>query len=171
MGGELQQLLAEKKRDEAFAGLLKQYQNKVFHLVFSMIGNAARAEETTQDVFLKVWQALPRFDGRASLSTWIYTIAKNTTISHLRAEGHRRALPLEEAPEPFARQEPELCHLEVDRLVAKLPVEQRQAIELFYLQERSIQDVAEMLDLPEGTVKSHLHRARKALGALMGVKV
>jgi RNA polymerase sigma-70 factor (ECF subfamily) len=54
--------------------------------------------------------------------------------------------------------------------VARLPADQRQVIELFYLQEKSIEDVAEMLDLPEGTVKSHLHRARKALAAMMEVK-
>jgi RNA polymerase sigma-70 factor (ECF subfamily) len=113
MDRELQQLLAQNRRDEAFAVLLKLYQNKIFRLMFSMVGNVARAEETTQDVFLKIWQALPRFDGRASLSTWIYTIARNTAISHLRAEAHRKSSPLEEAPEPCARNQPVLSEVEV----------------------------------------------------------
>jgi RNA polymerase sigma-70 factor, ECF subfamily len=170
MDQDIQQLLSQHQKDRAFEVLLQRYQAKVFRLVFSIVGNPSRAEEVTQDAFLKVWQALPGFDGRASLSTWIYTIARNTSISHLRSEFYRKTLSLEEAPEPFAAAEPVLSRIETERLVANLPEEQREIIVLFYLQEQSIEDVAAMLDLPEGTVKSHLHRARKAMAAMMEVK-
>jgi RNA polymerase sigma-70 factor (ECF subfamily) len=170
MDQDIRQLLSQRQKDRAFEVLLQHYQAKVFRLVFSIVANSARAEEVTQDVFLKVWQALPAYDGRASLATWIYTIARNTSISYLRAEFYRKTLPLEEAPEPFAEVEPVLSRIEIERLLATLPDEQREVIVLFYLQERSIEDVAAMLDLPEGTVKSHLHRARKAMATTMEVR-
>jgi RNA polymerase sigma-70 factor (ECF subfamily) len=170
MDQDIRQLLSQRHRDRAFEVLLQRYQTKVFRLVFSIVGNPSRAEEVTQDAFLKIWRALPGYDGRASLSTWVYTIARNTSISYLRAESYRKAIPLEEAPEPFAEGEPVLTRIETERLLANLPEEQREIVVLFYLQERSIDDVAAMLDLPEGTVKSHLHRARKAMAAMMEVR-
>jgi RNA polymerase sigma-70 factor, ECF subfamily len=170
MDQDIRQLLSQRQKDRAFEVLLQRYQTKVFRLVFSIVANSARAEEVTQDVFLKIWQALPGYDGRASLATWIYTIARNTSISYLRAESYRKTLPLEEAPEPFAEVEPVLSRIEIERLLASLPDEQREVVVLFYLQERSIEDVAAMLDLPEGTVKSHLHRARKAMATTMEVR-
>ena len=170
MDQDIRELLSQRQKDRAFEVLLQRYQAKVFRLVFSIVGNSARAEEVTQDAFLKIWQALQGYDGRASLSTWIYTIARNTSISHLRAEFYRKTLNLEEAPEPFAKAEPVLGRIEIERLLTILPDEQREAIVLFYLQERSIEEVAAMLDLPEGTVKSYLHRARKAMATRLEVR-
>jgi len=88
----------------------------------------------------------------------------------LRAESYRKTLPLEKAPEPTTRANAAVSRVEIDQMVARLPEEQREVIELFYLQERSVDDIAAMLDLPEGTIKSHLSRARKALGVMMEVK-
>jgi len=170
MDQDIRQLLSEHQKDQAFEVLLQRYQAKVFRLVFSILGNSSRSEEVTQDVFLKVWQALPGYDGRASLSTWIYTIARNTSISHVRGEFYRKTLSLEEAPEPLGRPVPVLGRIEIERLLTILPDEQREVIVLFYLQERSIEEVAAMLDLPEGTVKSHLHRARKAMATKLEVR-
>src|SRR4051812_43121558 len=90
------------KRDAALEALLDLYQNKVYRLMLSMTRNSARAEELTQDVFFKVWQALPGYDGRASFSTWIYTIARNTALTHIRSESYRFALPLDAVAEPAA---------------------------------------------------------------------
>jgi RNA polymerase sigma-70 factor, ECF subfamily len=170
MDQDIRQLLSERQKDRAFEVLLQRYQAKVFRLVFSILGNSSRAEEVTQDVFLKIWQALPGYDGRASLSTWIYTIARNTSITHSRAEFYRKTLSLEEAPEPLSKVEPVLGRIEIERLLTILPDEQREVIVLFYLEERSIEEVATMLDLPEGTVKSYLHRARKAMATKLEVR-
>jgi RNA polymerase sigma-70 factor, ECF subfamily len=165
MEHEVTQLLSRGRHDAAFERLTPLFQTKVYRLVVSMIRNEARAEEVTQDIFVKVWQALPAYDGRASLSTWIYTIARNTALTHLRSEKYREAKPLEQARE--ASTTPSRAGLEVERLLARLPGEQREVVELFYLQDLSIEDVAAMLEMPEGTIKSQLHRARKAMAAMM----
>ena len=129
-----------------------------------------RAEEVTQDIFLKLWRALPAYDGRAAASTWLYTIARNTCLSALRSESRRKTVPLDAIVEPQGT-EPEagsevLNRIELERCLDRLPEAQRDVVTLFYLQEKGVVDVARMLDLPEGTVKSHLHRARLALAAM-----
>ena len=151
----------------AFELLMERYQSRVFRSVTSVVREAARAEEVTQDVFLKVWRALPEYDGRASLSTWIYTIARNTALSSLRAESYRRTLPLEDCEPQVALDEAPLQRAEIDQFLNRLPDVQREVLTLFYLQDRNVEDVAQMLDLPTGTVKSHLHRARRALAGMM----
>ncbi len=171
MEDEVCQLLSAGRRKAAFEALLGRYQTKVFRLMYSMLGNAATAEDVTQDVFLKLWQVLPAYDGRASFSTWIYAIARNTALTRLRAESYRRTESLTPASEPATAAAPALRDWEISRLVARLPEEQRDVVRLFYLQDRSVDEVARMLDLPAGTVKSHLFRARKALAAMLEVKV
>jgi RNA polymerase sigma-70 factor (ECF subfamily) len=163
---EIRRLLERRKFREAFELLLDGYEKKVFRMAVTMLRDTGRAEEITQDIFLKLWQALPSYDGRAAVSTWLYTIARNTCFSAIRAESYRRTEELVEANAP--RSEAGAAdHLDLGRQVAALPDIQRQAITLFYFEERSIAEVAEMLDLPEGTVKSHLHRARRTLGEMM----
>jgi RNA polymerase sigma-70 factor (ECF subfamily) len=131
-----------------------------------MLNDAGRAEEVTQDIFLKLWQALPAYDGRAAPSTWLYAIARNTCLSVLRAESYRKVSSLAQVAEPSVSGSGPL-RLELEQCLSKLPEMQREVITLFYLEEKSIEDVAQILDLPEGTVKSHLHRARRALGEIM----
>jgi RNA polymerase sigma-70 factor (ECF subfamily) len=166
----LLELVNQRSYTEAFEDLLDRYQDKVLRLAFSYTRDRGRAEELAQDVFVKMWQVLPRFDGRASLSTWLYAIARNTCLSALRYDARRRMHPLDEAHHQEARvsggnagAEP----LDVRRLVERLPEVQRQVITLFYLEDRSLREVGLMLDMPEGTVKSHLHRARRALAGAM----
>jgi RNA polymerase sigma-70 factor (ECF subfamily) len=79
------ELVRAERRDEAIALLLPAFRRKVFGLAYSFLRNREAAEDVTQDVFIKVWRALPRFDGRASLSTLIYTITRNASFSALRA--------------------------------------------------------------------------------------
>ena len=95
MDDDVQRLLAARKYDEALERLLDQHERQVFRMAVMMLGgDAGRAEEVTQDVFLKLWRALPAYDGRASPSTWLYTIARNTCLSAVRAESYRRTAPL-----------------------------------------------------------------------------
>lgn len=164
---DVQSLLRERYWTEAFELLLDRYQEKVFRLVYSILHEAAKAEEVTQDIFLKMWQVLPDYDGRASLSTLLYTVARNTSLSAIRAESYRKTLPIDDHEPAAANWEAGTQRVEMNQLLERLPETQRQVITLFYLQERSVEDVACMLDLPEGTVKSHLHRARQALADLM----
>lgn len=97
---DVQSLLREHRYVAAFELLVERYQAKVFRLVYSLLKEAARAEEVTQDIFLKLWQVLPDYDGRASLSTWLYTIARNTSLTALRAESYRRTLPIDDYNPP-----------------------------------------------------------------------
>jgi len=163
----IEQLIQRGRYDEALERLLVMFEQKVFRLALVMLRDRGRAEDVTQDVFLKVWRAMPGFTGAASVSTWTYTIARNTCLSVLRSESYRRTTPLDDVTEPPARE-----HIERDLVVAEcvaaLPEAERHAIVLFYWEGRSIRDVAQALDLPEGTVKSHLHRARRALGEMIG---
>ena len=166
MDEDVQHLLHGRRYHDALERLLDRYERKVFHMAVMMLRDHGRAEEVTQDIFLKLWGALPSYDGRAALSTWLYTIARNTCLSALRAESYRQTHALDGTTEPAASDRtPEQIALR--QCLSKLPDVQREVITLFYLEERSITDVARMLDMPENTVKSHLHRARRALGEMM----
>ena len=167
---EVIQRVGANRRDEALAEILRAYRRKVFGLAYSFVRNRETAEDVAQEVFIKVWRALPAFDARASLSTWIYTITRNTSLSALRDK--RRSGDLEDASaqatEPATESgaaEAAAENASLLRLIARLPDKQRQVILLFYLQEQSHQEVATMLAMPVGTVKTLLHRARESLAA------
>jgi RNA polymerase sigma-70 factor, ECF subfamily len=165
-------LVRDNRRDEAIAALLPQYRRKVFGLAYSFLRNRDAAEDVTQEVFIKVWRALPSYDGRASMSTWIYTITRNTSLSALRTQRPHSSLS---DPEVMAQIDTmdETCDAgtAVDaasllKKVDQLPDKQRRVVMLFYMQEQSHEEVAAMLAMPIGTVKTLLHRARARLGAL-----
>lgn len=153
---------------EEFERIVREYQDRVFRLALSMLGDRAAAEEAAQDALLRVWKGLPGFRAESSLSTWIYSITRNTCLTAL-GRGRYRTASLDE-PGPrreaenraaagwFAAGPPDAAAL-LERLPAKL----RQVLTLFYMQEKSYDEVAQMLGLPMGTVKSYLFRARKSL--------
>ena len=167
MDEDVQDLLRQGKRREALENLLERYETKVFRMALAFLKDPSRAEDVTQDIFLKLWQGLPDYDGRAAPGTWLYIIARNTCLSFLRSESYRRALPLDAAREPVAPARLGTADMELAQLMDRLPEIQRTTITLFYLQEKSVGEVALMLGMPEGTVKSHLHRARLALGEII----
>lgn len=162
-------LLQVKKYREAFALLVPRYRDKVFRLTFSMLRNHTVAEDTTQDVLLRVWRALPGYAAQASLSTWIYAISRNACLSELRKK--RPMVSMDGAddeynPEVAALAAPDpddSATVSVSQLLDQLPERYRQAITLFYMEDRSYEQTAAGLGLPLGTVKAMLHRARKRL--------
>ena len=166
MTDDVQYLLRRRRYDEALERLLDRYEAKVFRMAVMMLRDAGRAEDVTQDVFVKLWRALPSYDGRAALSTWLYTIARNTCLSALRSESYRKTTSLDRVQEPTVGHIRPL-DLALKQCLTRLPEIQREVLTMFYFQDRNIAEVAQMLDLPEGTVKSHLHRARRALGEMM----
>ena len=166
MDGDVQHLLEKRKYREALERLLDLYEKKIFRMAVMMLKDTGRAEEVTQEIFLKVWQVLPTYDRRAAPSTWLYTIARNTCLTAVRAQSYRRTAVLDPSSEPSVSSTTPLS-IELDQYLSRLPEVQREVITLFYLEERSVEDVAQLLDLPEGTVKSHLHRARRALAEMM----
>lgn len=169
---EIIQLVQAGQGQEAFERLVPAYRRRVFGLAYSILRNRAAAEDLAQEVFVKLWQALPRYDGRAQLSTWIYAITRNAAISALRTR--HRSVSMSD-PAVFAEVEdagtaaPQAGDdAALRRHIEALPEKQRQAITLYYLDERPVNEVAEMMGLPANTVKTHLHRARANLAAALG---
>lgn len=163
-------------------GLMDRYRQKVMHLAVSIVRDPALAEDLSQTAFVKAWQALPKFDGRASLSTWLYTITRNTCLTAVERE--RRIVPLEDFAEVADDDgDPMLfgtaqagvesagqaaAEYDVSKLLEQLPEPYRRVVVLFYLEDRSCEEVGELLSMPTGTVKALLHRGRKRLAALAG---
>jgi RNA polymerase sigma-70 factor, ECF subfamily len=168
------ELVREHRRDEAIGLLLPAFRRKVFGLAYSFLRDREAAEDVTQEVFIKVWRALPGFDGRASISTWIYTIARNASLSALRARRSQSSLSDPEVMEaveainPVPAADVIADRAAILRLVDQLPAKQRQVIMLFYMEAQSHEEVAAMLAMPVGTVKTLLHRARTRLTAAAG---
>jgi RNA polymerase sigma-70 factor, ECF subfamily len=153
--------------EEEFDRIVREYQDKIVRLAYSMLGDRASAEETAQDVLVRVWKGLPGFRAESSLSTWIYTITRNACLTVLR----RRDLRPVSLDEPAPRREADrqavadwtVAESPAAELLNRLPAKYRQVVALFYMQEKSYDEVACMLALPVGTVKTYLFRARKGL--------
>lgn len=153
---------------EDFERIVREYQDKIFRLAFSMLGDRAAAEETAQDVLVRVWRGLAGFRAESSLSTWIYAITRNACLTALG----RREAPADSLEEPAAQRAVErraaagwsaTSTPDAAALLQRLPARYRQVVALFYMQEKSYDEVARMLGLPMGTVKTYLFRARKSL--------
>jgi RNA polymerase sigma-70 factor (ECF subfamily) len=173
---QIHTLLAAKQWTEAFELVVANYQNKVFRLALSILGDRAKAEDAAQESFLRVWRGLPGFRSASSISTWIYSITRNTTLNILSAAANRPTLSLDqpsvravaESHKP-SRAEPAEDLLD---LVAQLPEKYRQVLILFYVEDKSYDQVAEILNLPLGTIKTNLYRARKEIaGALLRARM
>ncbi len=168
----------------AYAEIVRRYQDRVFTQCLRWMGDRQVAEEVAQDVFLALFRALPRFRGDAQLSTWVYRVVvnhcKNRRLYRQRRHHHRHE-PLEgdrddDAP---ARQLPgdgpgtdaSVRKSEAAKLLAaglaQLEEEQRTIIILRDVQDLAYEEISEILELPRGTVKSRLHRARAQLASVL----
>ena len=158
----------------AFETLIGRYQKLVVHIVHRMILNAEDCQDICQDVFIKVYRNVSGFRFEAKLSTWISRIAYNTCLNHLqrkREELLDEALPsiesLDEVPADTAGPDTIVTGKDISlRLHAEiedLPVVYRTILSLYHLEEMSYGEIGEIMDLPEGTVKNYLFRARKHL--------
>lgn len=162
---------------EAFRELVRTHQRLVSHVVFRMVRDPRDREEICQDVFVRVYQKLGQFAHESALGTWIARIAYRLSLNHLE----RRRIPLiddlgeEEkhaggvdqlpgsAPSPLDQAHGAELRRFVRARVDELPVSYRTVVTLYHLEEMSVAEIAAVMDLPEGTVKSHLFRARKML--------
>jgi RNA polymerase sigma-70 factor (ECF subfamily) len=164
----------------AFAGLIDRYKDRIYWLVTRMIGGPDD-EDLTQEIFLRMYQAIGDFEGRSSFQTWLYRIAHNLCISELRKRGRRgEHLSFEEEgeekihyllPEPRTGLETEIERRDVaasvQALMQKLPERYRTVLTLFYVQQLRYEEIAEVMAVPVGTVKTHIHRARLRLRDLV----
>ena len=155
-----------------FERLLGEYRDKVFRLACSLLGDEAAAEDAAQEIFLRIWKALPDFRGDSSVSTWIYAIARNTCLSRRRIAAERRTYSLEEtnASEIPSHDPPAAADSDLRAAIDRLPAKYKQVLVLFYLEDRSYQQVALALGVPMGTVKTYLHRGKKELALLLAAQ-
>jgi len=159
--------------DTAFAELVDRYKDLVYGVVYRMVTDRSGVDDLAQEVFLKVHRGLPYFRGEARLSTWIFRIAQNVCS---QSRGRRPMLLSLDAREPRAVAEPRtvdtaFSDLELkDRLekaIAQLPENYRLLIAAHYLQGVQYEALAEALDVPLGTIKTHLYRAKRRLREIL----
>ena len=175
-------LLARSGREAAYRELIRRYERPVFALLFRMVRDRELAEDLSQETFIKALNAIESYRPEFKFSSWIFKIANNAAIDHLR----RRELdtlsldgsPHAETPEAMqatalqigARQESPLDTVEAKELggeieaaIGRLRPEYRSCILLRHVEGRAYEEIAEILDLPLGTVKTYIHRARNEL--------
>ncbi|TXL66933.1 RNA polymerase sigma factor [Zeimonas arvi] len=154
----------------AFGDLIRRHQDGVFRFVFRMVGSRDQAMDLTQDSFLKAWQALPGWRPEARFRTWLLQIARNASLDVLRRRSLADFVPIDEAfelpgpgptPESQAVMTQELRLLEAALL--RLQPDHREVLLLRELEGLSYEEIAAVLDVAEGTVKSRIGRARAAL--------
>ncbi len=170
------ELVAASKggNQDAFALLVQRHQHRVFNLVYRMLQEYDEANEVTQETFLAAWQGLPAFRGDARFSTWLYRIAYNCCLKQLESRKRDRVLQtamqaeqrLENA-DSETRVDTELVAHDRQELVREqlstLPTKYRLVLVLRHLQEKTYEEMAEILAMPIGTIKTHLFRARNLL--------
>jgi RNA polymerase sigma-70 factor (ECF subfamily) len=174
--------LAKEGRDAAFRELVRRYERPVFSLVYRVVRDRDTAEDLAQDTFVKVLNHIDRYRPEFKFSSWLFKIANNVAIDHLRRrtvdtvslEGSRYATTTDQVEATSVRvaasQESPLEELEsrelgsaIERAIAGLRPEYRACILLRHVEDRSYEEIAAMLDIPLGTVKTYIHRARHEL--------
>ncbi len=170
------ELVAASKNgnQDAFALLVQRHQHRVFNLVYRMLQHYDEANEVTQETFLAAWQGLPSFRGDARFSTWLHRIAYNCCLKQLEQHKRDKALQtaiqaeqiLEDA-DSETRADTDIDAHERQTLVreqlATLPTKYRLVLVLRHLQEKTYEEMADILAMPIGTIKTHLFRARNLL--------
>jgi len=182
--------LAQQGREPAFRELVRRYERPVFSLVFRMVRDRELAEDLSQDAFIKVLNHIDRYSPEFKFSSWLFKIANNVAIDHLRRrrldtiimDGSPHASTASEVEATTlnleSEQESALDELEakelgsaIEQAIAKLRPEYRACIMLRHVEGRSYEEIAATLDLPLGTVKTYIHRARHELRkALEGLR-
>ena len=163
-------------RETSFEELVRRYQRPIAAYVYRMVGDYDAALDLTQEVFIKVYNSLIRYRPEFKFSTWIYRIAHNAAIDHLRRhavreqslttgiDGERREISIESRRlTPEQESEKKEQRSEIESVVQLLPSPYRELIVLRHSQDLSYDEIAEVTGLPLGTVKNRLFRAREAM--------
>ncbi len=174
---------AKRGNQDAFAELVEKYSHQVFALCIRILNDYGEAEDLTQEVFLKVYKNIKRFKGKSKFSTWLYQITLNAAINrvnYLKKRHHYDSSSINvtsvrgededygiDLPDPSRTSEEDVIGRETYETILsainELPEEFRIVILLRDVEEKSYQEIAEILNVPEGTVKSRIHRAREIL--------
>ena len=163
-------------REDSFEELVKRYQRPIVGYVFRMLGDYDSSLDVTQEVFIKVYNSLHRYSSDYKFSTWLYRIAHNATIDHIRrnssntqsietdsADGSYQLQIESRGPSPEKDRERKEWKAEIEAVVKRLPTAYRELILLRHSQDLSYDEIAEVTGLPLGTVKNRLFRAREMM--------
>ena len=178
--------LAQKGREPAFRELIRRYERPVFSLVYRMVRDRELSEDLTQETFIKVLTHIDKYRSEFKFSSWLFKIANNVAIDHLRRrqldtismEGspHATSADVAEATSfelaaqgetPLQEMEARELGSEIERAIGQLRPEYRACILLRHVEDKSYEEIAATLDLPLGTVKTYIHRARHELRILL----
>jgi RNA polymerase sigma-70 factor, ECF subfamily len=166
--------------EASFEELVRRYQRPIVSYVYRIVGNYESSLDVTQEVFIKVYNSLDRYSCDFKFSTWLYRIAHNAAIDHLRRNSiNAYSLETEnsdgtyqiqiESPEPTPEQHRQRSEwrVEIDLIVKKLPAAYRELITLRHARDLSYDEIADITGLPLGTVKNRLFRAREMMRGLL----
>jgi RNA polymerase sigma factor (sigma-70 family) len=166
-----------RKDNTAWDAVVARFRRKVFHIAYKFTGKHDEAEDLTQEIFLRVFRSLEKFNRDADFSTWLSSVARNHCIDHYRASKREREVLVEDLVAfdlaPASSGNPHRALEERDRRsfvrrgLEMLPEKLREAVVLRDLQGLSYQEMADRLHLPEGTVKSRINRGREELARLL----
>jgi RNA polymerase sigma-70 factor (ECF subfamily) len=159
---------------QAWEQIVRQYWRRVFNVAYKFVGRHDEAEDLTQDVFLKVFRSLGTFDRRANFQTWLVSVSRNLCIDHYRSvRKERQTIDRDVNADDLSPASVEVsAHValerhdlaqELRRALQQLPEALRTAVVMRDIQELSYQEIADRLQLPEGTVKSRINRGRHEL--------
>ncbi len=174
--------LAQKGREDAFRELVRRYERPVFSLLFRMVRDSATAEDLSQDAFIKVLNNIDKYRPEFKFSSWLFKIANNIAIDFLRRR-QLDTISMDGSPHAATAAEAESSSFDIDsggenaldemaakelgsaieRAIGSLRPEYRSCIMLRHVEGRSYEEIAATLDLPLGTVKTYIHRARAQL--------
>jgi RNA polymerase sigma-70 factor (ECF subfamily) len=146
----------------AFRSLYDRHADRVFRFAISIVRRAHLAEDVLQETMIVVWKRAKTFRGDAKVSTWILGIARNVAFNLLRKEKRGDRLPDEKPVDANPAQRVEMA-IRVERALQALPDHHREVMHLVFYEEMNLREAAEVLGIPEGTVKSRMHHARRAL--------
>jgi len=170
---------AKKGDVDAFEQLIEKYQKKVYNIALKMLGNKEDAYDMSQEVFIRVYRSIDKFKEQASLSTWIYKITTNACLDEIRRRKNRFTVSIDDdmelndskvkrqieydGPSPeIIVEENELREI-INKSIQQLPEQYRVVTILRDIQGFSYEEIANILDVPQGTVKSRINRARAML--------
>jgi RNA polymerase sigma-70 factor (ECF subfamily) len=180
-------VFAQEGREDAYRELIKRYERPVFSLIFRMVRDKETAEDLAQETFIKVLNNIDRYRPEFKFSSWLFKIANNITIDHLRRR-QLDTISIEGAPDAITAEraratavtvtsggESALEELEsrelgeaIEKAIARLRPEYRACIILRHVEDYSYDEIAEIVKLPLGTVKTYIHRARQELREYLG---
>src|SRR3954470_7655708 len=180
-------IYAQEGREDAYRELIKRYERPVFSLIFRMVRDRETSEDLSQETFIKVLNNIDRYRPEFKFSSWLFKIANNITIDYLRRR-HVDTISIEGAPDavtaeraratavtitsggesPLEELESKEIGAEIEKAIARLRPEYRACIILRHVEDYSYDEIAEIVKLPLGTVKTYIHRARQELRQYLG---